>query len=332
MAKKLLRKSDVRNLPLNLPSGSVRPEGAAQALAAAANALLALASAFGANARAPSSDTHSLTPPPAGPSLIEVINELLRAKARANRTLGYLKILRIQLRRFAHGHPGRPIADITPAEVEHWIFGLSCSERHRRGHFESVRTLFFFALKRGYIRSNPAAAVELPDDDARMRPPEIHTPEQVKTVLDTMRQHDLNVCRFLAIRYFAGLRGSEVQRLRPEYFKKEDGLIEVPAAIAKSRRRRLVTIEPALAAWLELGGELPVRDLNTRLARVGKLSGVPWSPGVTRHSFCSYHLAQFESAAKTALQAGHSEAMLFEHYRALVTRKAAAAFWAIRPE
>lgn len=45
----------------------------------------------------------------------------------------------------------------------------------------------------------------------------------------------------------------------------------------------------------------------------------------------SYHLAAFESAAKTALEAGHSEQMLFNHYRAVVTQETALEFWSIRP-
>jgi len=79
---------------------------------------------------------------------------------------------------------------------------------------------------------------------------------------------------------------------------------------------------------------LPVRQGNNRfcaLARLAAAKGVPWPSNVTRHSFVSYHLAHFGSAAKTALEAGHSEAMLFAHYRELVTPEAAAEFWAIRP-
>ena len=61
------------------------------------------------------------------------------------------------------------------------------------------------------------------------------------------------------------------------------------------------------------------------------LSKVKWEHNVTRQSFVSYHLAQFGSAAKTALEAGHNEAMLFKHYRALLTPQAAAEFWGIVP-
>jgi len=41
--------------------------------------------------------------------------------------------------------------------------------------------------------------------------------------------------------------------------------------------------------------------------------------------------ARSERSARTALEAGHTEAMLFAHYRELVTPEQAAEFWAIRP-
>lgn len=44
-------------------------------------------------------------------------------------------------------------------------------------------------------------------------------------------------------------------------------------------------------------------------------------PNAARHSFVSYHLALFQDVAKTELQAGHDRAVLFEHYRELVTQE-----------
>ena len=67
------------------------------------------------------------------------------------------------------------------------------------------------------------------------------------------------------------------------------------------------------------------------IRKVIKLSKVDWVHNATRHSFVSYHLAEFENAGKTALEAGHSETMLFAHYRALVTPAAAKEYWAILP-
>jgi integrase len=152
--------------------------------------------------------------------------------------------------------------------------------------------------------------------------------------LEFARGYDLNICRALAVRYFAGLRSSEVAMLEEKEIHGE--FIEVTAAKSKTRRRRLVTVQPVLAAWLDLGGSLPVkgnksnvwRDFTAALARE---TGVPWHHNVTRHSFVSYHLARFQNAGKTALESGHSEQMLFAHYREVVTRPAAKDFWALFP-
>jgi hypothetical protein len=118
-----------RILPLNLPSGS--QVEIASALAQAAVALAAVARALGETA-APS---HSLTAPPPSydaPTLIECINEFLRAKARAGRSDGYLKIVRLQLRRLAHALPGRAVNSVSAKDLELWLDRLDCGGRHRR--------------------------------------------------------------------------------------------------------------------------------------------------------------------------------------------------------
>lgn len=59
---------------------------------------------------------------------------------------------------------------------------------------------------------------------------------------------------------------------------------------------------------------------------------MPWRHNALRHSFCSYRLADVKSAAEVALEAGNSPQMIFQHYRELVTEKAAKAWFAITPE
>lgn len=198
---------------------------------------------------------------------------------------------------------------------------------HLFAHMDA-RTLFAFALRRDLVRTNPAAAVEMPRREDL--PPGIHTPAQVKRVLETARGTDLDVCRLLAVQYFAGLRPAEAARISDADIA--GGFVRVSGVNSKTRQRRLVTIQPALEAWLGVGGSLPVLNRVRRYYRVRKAAGVPWSHDVTRHSFVSYHLAHFRSAAGTAMEAGHSEAILFRHYRELVTPAAAAEFWAIRPD
>ena len=190
-----------------------------------------------------------------------------------------------------------------------------------------MRVLFAWGVTRGVLAANPALGVDMPAQESL--PPGIHTPAQVRTVLAAARTIDLNVMRCLAIRYFAGLRTSEAVALNEVEIKQN--FIEVTAAKAKTRRRRLVAIQPNLRAWLDLGGVLPLKQVNNRLRAVTSATPVPWPHNVTRHSFVSYHLAQFKSAAATALEAGHTEAMTFAHYREIVTPAEAKEFWEITP-
>ena len=302
-----------------------------QALEAAAQALLQVARALQGDA-SPTPGTLTLSPPPGGCTVAEAINDLLTQKARSGRSDRYLRALRNSLGQFARGRRGQPLDKVTALEVEEWLHGQGWSGRTQKGYLGDVATLFAFAQRRGYCAANPTAGVE----GGAVAPVEIgiHTPAEVASILELARGHDLNLMRCLAVRYFAGLRASEAEALAEAEIKTDHGVIEVTAGKAKTRRRRLVTIQPALAAWLAVGGTLPLRSVSKRtrafLAAV-KRAGLPWPPNAPRHSFCSYHLAQFESAAKTSLEAGHSEQMLFQHYRALVTRQQAGEFWGIRP-
>jgi integrase len=63
-----------------------------------------------------------------------------------------------------------------------------------------------------------------------------------------------------------------------------------------------------------------------------KKTGLEWKPDIMRHSYASYHLAFHQSADKTALEMGHRDTpMLFRHYRELVTKEEAQAYWKIEP-
>ena len=330
---------DAPNLsaPVSVP---VANTGAlAEALAAAGRALLLAADAL--NALPHGSASQSLTAhtlPVTRPRSVmpaeslpvrEAINEFLLAKARANRSERYLATIRGTLKSFAKGRTAVLMDEVTVQDVERWLFGQGWKAKTMRGNLGDVRTLFHFAVRRGYASSVQACSVELdagPAGDA----PGIHTAAVVASVLGAARRGNLDVMRHLAVRYFAGVRSAEAHRLTEDDIKLEAGFIQVPAVKSKTRRRRLVTIQPALAAWLALGGDVAGVSMYA-VHQLVKAVGCDWPANVTRHSFCSYHLAMFENAGKTALEAGHSEAMLFAHYRAVVTKAEAEAFWQLRP-
>jgi integrase len=268
-------------------------------------------------------------PPPTAPrrTIQELGNEFLISKARTGKSVRYLLEIRSSLSCLFAGQMMRQVHTITTAELESWVCAKRLRARTQRNFITNARIFFSFAQSRGYTSENPAAALELPP--LENNPVEIMPPDHIAAVMRTAQEMDPDICRLLAVQFFGGLRSSEAMRLEESEIGSR--FIEVKAEKCKTRRRRLVTIQPALRAWLAIGGKLPVVDCWARLVAVKRASGVPFPANAARHSFCSYHLAQFENAAKTALEAGHSETMLFAHYRELVTPEAAEEFWAVTP-
>jgi integrase len=262
--------------------------------------------------------------------LVDVCNEFLLSRARAGRSDAYLKLSRAHCAAFLKTREGRPVATLSSVEVEDWLYQTAWAPKTRAVCLLFLKALFGFAVARGYVAGNVALGVEAPTVEPAA--PVLHTPAQVATVLGSLQEP--SVQRWFALRYFAGLRASEALSLTEAEIQTERGFVEITAAKAKTRRRRLVTIQPALRSFLDAtasrGGCLPLRQPSNRIAAAIAGAGVPWAQNVTRHSFVSYHLAGFGSAARTALEAGHSEAMLFGVYREICTAESAAAFWALR--
>ena len=117
---------------------------------------------------------------------------------------------------------------------------------------------------------------------------------------------------------FAGLRASEITRLDWRAIDLDRRFIEVAARKTKTAQRRLVTISENLHAWLapfaQESGPVspPVTTYQWNFTKAARAAGIEsWPHNALRHSFASYHLADTQDAAKTALQLGHTEAGRF---------------------
>lgn len=257
----------------------------------------------------------------------ELLDEFLATKARTGRSQRYLWSVRTSVARLLGDFRERKVVDVKAADVEAALAGLPVAARTARTYFTDVRILFNFAVRREYLARNPLLSIEVPS--FLPKPPALHSPDEVRAVLKVAFERDRAMGRSLAVRYFAGVRAAELQRMSEANLL--DGYVEIPAEKSKTRRRRLVSISPNLRAWLDTGGTLRTGRMSGELAEVARRAGVPWPGNVTRHSFCSYHLAHFGNAGRTALEAGHSEQMLFAHYREVTTKEAAREFWEVGP-
>jgi integrase len=144
---------------------------------------------------------------------------------------------------------------------------------------------------------------------------------------------------YLALGAFSGLRHAELMRLDWEEIKSAQKHIEVTAGKAKTAQRRIVPIQQNLRAWImphvqQTGfvfcGD-PSRFLN-RVTAVARDLKITWPQNGLRHSYASYRLAKCKSAAEVALEMGNSPAMVFRHYRELVTPLDAKKWWGLVPK
>jgi hypothetical protein len=97
-----------------------------------------------------------------------------------------------------------------------------------------------------------------------------------------------------------------------------------------------VPILDNLRAWLQpvakTQGPVVERGTRKRHEAARDRAGIKqWPDNCMRHSFVSYRLADTGNAAQTALESGHDQAVLFQHYRELVKPKDAARYWQIMP-
>jgi integrase len=228
------------------------------------------------------------------------------------------------------------VARITQAEIEDWLAESEWAARTRKNYLVTLVTFFEWARARGYAVLNPAERIPKPllDD----RPPGILSPKQAVKLLKCSKENDPELIPSIAIQLFAGLRRSEVGALDWSEIDLAEKHLEVKAAKAKTRQRRLITIQPALADFLDekhvKTGPLwqwSVDNYSERLANLAEKAEVnPWPHNALRHSFGSYYYALTRNENHTAAEMGNSPQMVFAHYRALVKPVECTAYWSIR--
>ncbi|PYJ63530.1 MAG: hypothetical protein DME24_01085 [Verrucomicrobia bacterium] len=207
-----------------------------------------------------------------------------------------------------------------------------------------MKTLFRFAQAKRYFPKdiNAMEGIENEfEDDSEI---EIFTPEELRRLFASARAE---LIPYLAIAAFAGLRAAELVRL--DWSDVKADYIELKKGKAKTRSRRLIPIQPNLAAWLahyrqKSGPVTQFANMSKQLlwlaentAAEGKEDGTPAKPALTwkhnglRHSFITYRMAIANDENIVASESGNSPDMIYRHYRQLITPEQAKAWFSIVP-
>lgn len=266
-------------------------------------------------------------------TIADLVTEFTAAKKQDGASKRYLQDLRNRLDTFAEDFGELKVGEILPSQIDDWLRGLKVAGQTRNNFRRVLHAFFQFAVVRGYSPENAVAKT------ARAKvvrgAPAIFTPEQMRTVLEKAPR---GFVPYLAIGAFAGLRSAEIERLDWSEIDLTGRLIKVTPEKSKTAQRRFVTICDALAAWLaphaRKSGQVATPDsVRDGREKTVKAAQIEWPSNVLRHSFASYHLAQFKNAGETAAELGHAgAAMLYQHYRELVKPESAARWWQIKPQ
>lgn len=280
-----------------------------------------------------------------------VAADWLKSLEAAGRSASHRRSCRITLDRAAALWGDPKAASVTPEHVGAMMkrdpkATASTQASHRR----ILHGFFGFAVEQEIRPDNPAAKVKAPRIAAHSDDIEILTPAECRGLIVAAHHYAPTMIPALAIQLFAGVRSGELQRLTWADVRMDRGLIVVKSGKAKTGNRRMVSVLPCLDALLRpfvpADPETPVWPPNgprlwDRILKgagwrgkscweaVGEGGGRPWPRNALRHSFVSYHLGALHDAARTALEAGHSQEILFRHYRELVGEDEAAEFWTV---
>ena len=277
-----------------------------------------------------------------------IVEELLKAKEQDRASYRYLKTLRSTLsptppagkRRNSFADSFKTyIGGITARDIDTWLRQRDVSPRTRKNLLLIIRTLFNFAKSRGYLPKNqPTEADSVITPKVRGGDIGIFTPKQLAALFTGTKKHEAHeeYKLWLALGAFTGLRTEELKRLDWTDISPSRGYVEVRARKSKTGARRLVPIQPNLAAWLThfaktAGPVFPRARAEERVHEYAKRLCIEWPNNALRHSYATYRLAATADMARVAMEMGNSPAMIVKHYRELATEAEGKAWFAIMP-
>lgn len=231
---------------------------------------------------------------------------------------------------------GTPIQSMTAARIKELLDASGFSKTTKRNLIRRFHAMENFAMKKGLLSREHRSLVENISLPKEHKAPEIFTPDELMRLFIILNKREI---AYVATMAFGGPRRAEFERMTHDHLTFDEDQARIDESIAKTKSRRTLDLEDNLKAWLALADLRKEGKLLTKkeVARISgdkerlKKVGLVWKNNGLRHSFCSYHLARGKDAAKTSLLAGNSADMIFTHYNAVVSSKAAEYWFNITP-
>jgi integrase len=234
------------------------------------------------------------------------------------------------------GHP--LIHEVTTQKIEKYFEGKKLAPKTINNHLGTLKTFFEFCLKHEWCAQNPAEPLEKAKIDRKTVG--VFTPAEARKLLNAAATRYADTLAVMAIGLLSGVRSSELMLLEVHMIKLAQRIIDIPAEISKTRKRRLVPISKNLLAWLKLAPlptqgrvfQRPKNDFYDNYVAIRAAAGVAKKENGMRHSFATYHLAMYSNVHETSRACGHSVQILLRDYDAVATKAEGKDYWAIWPQ
>jgi integrase len=250
--------------------------------------------------------------------------------------------LRYVFRSMEEGMGNRRVDRITHQELEAWLGGVPAGTT-RWNHYRVARRLWTFAIDwLEVMERNPFRKIAAPEHGGGKI--EILTPEEFDAAWQAGEEltepKRSRWFAYLALAGMAGLRTEEIFSVRWEDVTPKEIFVRQPKRVRGWMPRYVRRLARFDALWanvarpagvLETGRVLPggQRELYTiRRSVMDRLGWERWPQNCLRHSYGTYHLAEFRDLAALRTEMGHeSEGVTRRHYATAARGVDAAAWW-----
>jgi len=267
--------------------------------------------------------------------------EALRSRGRSDR---YLRDLKPRLGRLIGDHPKLHLHEVSTAVLQNWIDQLRKVDGEpmsaiSKRNFATIASGFFeYWRKRGKVSVNPAADLERQKIKST-EDVQFWSTEEAQSILSSITPPAISA---MAVSLFAGVRTSEICRLRRSDFNFDSNHIALGGDRTKTRSRRLTPIPTNLRLWLSYTGFVSAdsatqlwptspEHLTRMVTEACAAAGIRRVANGGRHSCITYKVALTGDVARTAVESGNSPEVINRAYRGLATKTDAERYFQIIP-
>ena len=239
---------------------------------------------------------------------------------------------------FVDSFPNYAVCDLAREHIDLYLgkFGhLGAKSRNDRR--ATLKMLLSWFSAKDYLAENHRlfGASKFKREEVNLEVIDFYRPAELRQMLNNANDELRPV---IALAALGGLRREEILRLSFENVWRVKQHIEISAAIAKGRSRRLVPMCASLKKWLApyrtAKGPIWGKSADVLEEAMGRLRdglGIQARRNGLRHAFCTFHMAKHNDENLTAAISGNSPQMLHQHYRGAATRAEAVKWFSVKP-